>query len=142
MKTEEEHASVDVTKPGSAVSRTPALLHVDRFGGATLLSHHWLNRGTNFSLEERKQKNLEGLLPPAVESLSLQAERVMEQLSAPNLLPLNKYNILKEIFALNQTLFYKILIDNLADLLPIVYTPTVGEACRRFDLIYREPMGM
>jgi len=55
--------------------------------------------------------------------------------------PINRYNILKEIQATNQTLFYKVLIDNINDLAPVVYTPTVGEACRRFDLWYREPMG-
>lgn len=85
--------------------------------------------------------HLEGLLPPVYESLELQSARIMEQLSFPNLLPLNKYNILKEILATNQTLFYKTLVDNIDALAPIVYTPTVGEACRRFDLLYREPMG-
>ena len=60
----------------------------------------------------------------------------------PNLRPINKYNILNEIQCANHTLFYKLLTDHIAQLAPIVYTPTVGEACVRFDAMYREPMGM
>ena len=66
----------------------------------------------------------------------------MEQLQGDNLVPLNKFNILKEILSTNQTLYYKVLIDNVEQLAPIVYTPTVGEACKRFDHIYREPSGI
>jgi hypothetical protein len=95
-----------------------------------------------FTAEERRLKKLEGLLPPNQETLQLQSERVLEQLEAKNLVPLNQFNILKEILSTNQTLFYKVLIDNIQKLAPIVYTPTVGEACIRFDHIYREPSGI
>lgn len=132
----------DVTKPGRAITRTRGLRQAEHLGGASLLSNAWLNKGTNFTMEERQKLKLEGLLPPNYESLDLQAERVMEQLSGKNLLPLNRYNVLKEMLSLNQTLFYKVLVDNIEALAPVVYTPTVGEACKRFDLIYREPLGI
>ena len=132
----------DVTKPGRAITRTRALRQTEQSGGAALLSNAWLNKGTNFTIEERQKLNLEGLLPPNYETLDLQAERIMEQLAGENLFPLNRYNVLKEILATNQTLFYKVLVDNIEALAPVVYTPTVGEACKRFDLIYREPRGI
>ena len=131
----------DVTKPGSSSSRSHGLRAVTEHGGASLLSNSWLNKGTNFDFGERRSLGLEGLLPPVHETLALQSARIMEQLSFPNLLPINKYNILKEILATNQTLFYEVLINHIQELAPIVYTPTVGEACSRFDLLYREPMG-
>jgi Malic enzyme, N-terminal domain len=130
---------VDVTKPGRPESRSKALRELT---GAALLSNAWLNHGTGFTPEQRRQYKLEGLLPPNCETLQLQSERVLEQLQAKNLVPLNQFNILKEISSTNQTLFYKVLIDNIEKLAPIVYTPTVGEACKRFDHIYREPSGV
>jgi len=131
---------VDVTKPGRPEQTRSRSLK--KLTGAALLSNAWLNRGTGFSHEQRRQLKLEGLLPPNCETLQLQSERVLEQLEAKNLVPLNQFNILKEILSTNQTLFYKVLINNIEKLAPVVYTPTVGEACKRFDHIYREPSGV
>jgi hypothetical protein len=68
----------------------------------------WLNRGTNFSHEERAALRLEGLLPPVVESLELQAERVMCQLRESHKTNLQRYSILNQLLSCNQTLYYKV----------------------------------
>jgi len=111
-------------------------------GGVSLAWNPVLNRGTNFSQDERESKNLRGLLPPRVESLELQAERVMLQLREEAQTPLDRYTILMQLASTNTTLFYKVLEDNLVELMPVVYTPTVGEACVKFDRIYRNDLGM
>lgn len=89
--------------------------------------HTYRNKGTNFSDPERSALRLEGLLPPNEETLDVQAKRVMERMTTEeNLKDLNRYNILKDILTINQTLFYKLLVDHVAELAPIVYTPTVS----------------
>ncbi len=90
----------------------------------------------------QSQNSVSGLVPPVYESLELQAERVMYQLRTFATTPLQKYDQLAQLAATNLTLYYKVLIDNLVELAPIVYTPTVGEACQKFDLLYRVPLGM
>mmetsp|Transcript_1649 Transcript_1649/g.2364 ORF Transcript_1649/g.2364 Transcript_1649/m.2364 type:complete len:553 (-) Transcript_1649:1118-2776(-) len=101
-----------------------------------------LNKGTAFTMRERKEHSLRGLFPPSVEALSLQAERVMKQIREESGPDLDKYSILQQLSVTNQTLFYKVLCDNVVELLPIVYTPTVGAACINFDRIYRASIGM
>ncbi|KAK9812749.1 hypothetical protein WJX72_002964 [[Myrmecia] bisecta] len=132
----------DVTKPGAPGTRTKALENVEEEGSAPVIWIPVLNKGTSFTLEERKEKRLEGLLPPAVESLQLQADRVLLQLKEDCDTPLQQYELLAQVAASNETLFYKVLIDNITMLAPVVYTPTVGEACQKFDRIYRQALGM
>ena len=98
--------------------------------------------GTNFSEEERREKNLEGLLPPVIESLDDQAARLMRQLRSESLTDLQRNNVMKQIMATHTTLFYKVLVENIEELAPIVYTPTIGEACQRWSAMFREPLGM
>lgn len=86
--------------------------------------------------------SVSGLVPPVYETLELQAERVMYQLRTFAMTPLQKYDQLAQLAATNLTLYYKVLIDNLVELAPVVYTPTVGEACQKFELLYRAPLGM
>mmetsp|Transcript_11999 Transcript_11999/g.28457 ORF Transcript_11999/g.28457 Transcript_11999/m.28457 type:complete len:586 (+) Transcript_11999:210-1967(+) len=111
-------------------------------GGVSLLWNPVLNRGTNFPEHVRKARQLRGLIPPVEEDLELQAERVMLQIREEGRRPLDKYTILMQIMSTNTMLFYKVLEDNLVELMPIVYTPTVGEACINFDRIYRNDLGM
>lgn len=134
--------SKDPTQPGGRLTRKKSMRVAEEYGSASVLWNSWLNKGTNFSREERKYRNMEGLLPPVEESLELQAERVMCQLREPGKTDLQRYSILNQILSTNQTLYYKVLLDNLEELAPIVYTPTVGEACQKFDRIYRAPLGM
>ncbi|KAK2079325.1 hypothetical protein QBZ16_003016 [Prototheca wickerhamii] len=101
-----------------------------------------IGAGTNFSEEERREKNLEGLLPPVIESLDDQAARLMRQLRSESLTDLQRNNVMKQIMATHTTLFYKVLVENIEELAPIVYTPTIGEACQRWSAMFREPLGM
>ncbi|MGL5112618.1 MAG: oxaloacetate-decarboxylating malate dehydrogenase, partial [Flavobacterium sp.] len=109
--------------------------------GYSLLRNPKLNKGTAFSLEERKQYNLVGLLPEAVETLEIHVERVLEQLNRLDK-PINKYIFLMQLLENNETLFFKIVSTAPKKFLPIVYTPTVGEACQKFGQVSRRPRGM
>ncbi|GBG82530.1 hypothetical protein CBR_g34906 [Chara braunii] len=106
-----------------------------------LLRNPTLNKGTAFTPDERDMMRIRGLLPPKVEALEAQARRVMGQLNA-SADTLNRYIILSGLQTTNETLFYYLLINYLEELLPIVYTPTVGEACQKFGNIYRSAQGM
>ncbi|PRW33894.1 NADP-dependent malate dehydrogenase [Chlorella sorokiniana] len=132
----------DVAVPGLWQQRKREIKTVEEQAGAPVIWASWLNRGTNFGREEREHLHIEGLLPPVVESLELQAERVMCQLRETHNTDLQRYSILNELLSSNQCLYYKVLTDNLEELAPIVYTPTVGEACQKFDRIYRTPLGL
>ncbi|EFN55561.1 hypothetical protein CHLNCDRAFT_35453 [Chlorella variabilis] len=132
----------EVTSPGLWKQRKREVKQVEEQAGAPVIWVSWLNRGTNFSHEERQELRLEGLLPPVVESLDLQAERVMCQLREEKKTDLMRYSILNQLLSSNQTLFYKVVMDNLEYCAPLIYTPTVGEACQKFDHIYRAPLGL
>jgi malate dehydrogenase (oxaloacetate-decarboxylating)(NADP+) len=100
-----------------------------------------MNKGTAFSLEERERLGLFGLLPPAVETLDRQAERVLGHLDQkPS--DLERYIYLTGLLDRNETLFYRVVMSDPARFLPIVYDPTVGEACLKFGHIYRRSRGM
>jgi malate dehydrogenase (oxaloacetate-decarboxylating)(NADP+) len=99
------------------------------------------NRGSAFSLEQRQQNGLEGLLPPAVDSLEIQVARIHMQLDSLDS-DLQKYLLLSDLQARNQTLFFAIIMSDPATFMPLVYTPTVGEACQKFDHFYRAPRGV
>src|SRR5712675_1313282 len=100
-----------------------------------------LNKGTAFTEAERRAYGLEGLLPPAVTKIELQvARRHAEIANLDN--DLLKYLVLSDLQARNETLFYAVLMSDPATYLPLVYTPTVGEACQKFAHIYREARGM
>jgi len=132
----------DVSLPGQPLSRTRPLRAAAQLGSAPTIWIPFLNRGTAFSKEDRRRLRLEGLLPPAVETLSQQAARVLKQLRDECTSPLERYARLAWLSASNVTLFYHVLMENLEELAPVVYTPTVGEACQKFSSAYRTPQGM
>jgi malate dehydrogenase (oxaloacetate-decarboxylating) len=109
--------------------------------GAALLADPLLNKGTAFSPRERAELGLDGLLPPATETLEEQADRAYEAFLGYDK-PLNRHIYLRQLQDTNEVLFYGLLTRHLEEMLPIVYTPTVGEACRRFSEIYRRPRGL
>ena len=109
--------------------------------GLDLLRDPALNKGRAFSAEERDVLGLRGLLPPKVTTLEEQAEFIITNVrSKPS--DLDRYNSLIGLQDRNETLFYRVLIEHLSELLPIVYTPTVGLACQRYGHIYRRSRGM
>jgi len=109
--------------------------------GAALLTDPLLNKGTAFSERERDELGLRGLLPPRVFSLEEQAARVMGNFRRKSD-PLEKYIFLTTLQNRNETLFYKVVHDHLEEMIPIIYTPTVGQACLEFGAIFRRPRGL
>jgi malate dehydrogenase (oxaloacetate-decarboxylating)(NADP+) len=110
-------------------------------GGAALLSDPVHNRGTAFTEGERAAHHLEGLLPAAVDDLPTQMERVLGQLSAKPT-ALEQYIYLQDLCDRNETLFYATLMSDPARFVPIVYDPTIADACLTYGHIYRRPQGM
>uniref|UniRef100_A0A914M6E7 Malic enzyme n=2 Tax=Meloidogyne incognita TaxID=6306 RepID=A0A914M6E7_MELIC len=109
--------------------------------GVDLLKSPDLNKGMAFSLQERQYLGIHGLLPPAFMTEEQQAYRVISKLrKQPN--DLARYIQLDALQDRNEKLFYRVLCDNLKELMPIVYTPTVGLACQQFGFIYRNPKGV
>jgi malate dehydrogenase (oxaloacetate-decarboxylating) len=109
--------------------------------GYDLINSPRLNKGTAFSDHERDVFDLHGLLPPHVGSLEEQIERRIQALrDQPN--SFNKYSFLRDLQDTNETLFYALLLRHIEEMLPLVYTPTVGEGCQRFSEIWRKPRGL
>ncbi len=109
--------------------------------GYALLHDPRLNKGTAFSDQERRKLGLDGLLPPTPLSLELQVARLHKELAELDS-DLQRYLFLSDLQMRNETSFYAVLMSDPAHFMPIVYTPTVGEACQKFDQIYRHPCGM
>ncbi len=109
--------------------------------GYDLVNSPRFNKGTAFSDHERDVFDLHGLLPPHVGTLDEQIERRMKALrDQPT--PFSKYTLLCDVQDSNETLFYALLVGNIEEILPLVYTPTVGEGCQRFSEIWRKPRGL
>jgi len=109
--------------------------------GIGLLREPTLNKGTAFTEEERRALGLEGLLPPYVTSLEKQIIRVMENFyKKPT--DLERYIYLMSLLDRNETLFYRVVMDKIEEIMPIVYTPTVGQACQQYGHILRRPRGI
>ncbi len=109
--------------------------------GHNILQNPHTNKGTAFTEQERRALGLEGFLPPTPDTLELQVGRVhtqMEELGND----FQKYQFLSDLQSRNETLFYAVLMSDPAAFMPIVYTPTVGEACQKFDHFFRGTRGM
>jgi malate dehydrogenase (oxaloacetate-decarboxylating)(NADP+) len=109
--------------------------------GVHLLHDPVRNKGTAFTEAERKALGLQGLLPPRVLNQTLQAERIMRSIRSQPA-ALDRYMTLIALQDRNETLFYRVLLDHIEELMPIVYTPTVGQACQEFRHIFRRPRGL
>ena len=109
--------------------------------GFTLLNHPRLNKGTAFSEAERDAFDLHGLLPPHIGTLEEQIARrkqVFDSLKTP----FEKYSFMRDLQDINETLFYALVTSYVREMMPVVYTPTVGEGCQRFSEIWRKPRGL
>jgi malate dehydrogenase (oxaloacetate-decarboxylating)(NADP+) len=116
-------------------------IDVDPPRGMALLRDPLLNKGTAFTEQERDALGLRGLLPAHVLSMEAQAERVMSNLRRlPN--DLEKYVALNALHDRNEALFFRIVCDNIDEIQPLIYTPTVGLACQRFGHIFQRPRGL
>ncbi|OSM96873.1 MULTISPECIES: NAD-dependent malic enzyme [Lonsdalea] len=111
------------------------------YAGPILLEFPLLNKGSAFTEEERSHFNLTGLLPDAVETIEEQAERAWRQYEGFKN-DIEKHVYLRNIQDTNETLFYRLLQGHLSEMMPIIYTPTVGEACEHFSDIYRRARGL
>lgn len=111
------------------------------YAGNTLLELPLLNKGSAFSEEERSNFNLHGLMPHVIENIQEQSQRSYQQYSSFSD-PINKHIYLRNIQDTNETLFYHLIESHLTEMMPIIYTPTVGEACQHFSDIYRRHRGI
>jgi malate dehydrogenase (oxaloacetate-decarboxylating)(NADP+) len=109
--------------------------------GVALLHDPLLNKGTSFTEAERDALGLRGLLPPKVTTLEQQSARVLNNIRRQPT-DLDKYSYLISLQERNATLFYRVVVDNMFELMPIIYTPTVGLACQKYALIFRRPQGL
>ena len=111
------------------------------YANSVLLETALLNKGSAFTASERQEFNLDGLLPTAIETIEDQGKRAYHQFS--NLRnDLNKHIFLRNIQDTNETLYFNLLTRHLEEMMPIIYTPTVGEACQQFSRIYRRKRGL
>ena len=109
--------------------------------GYELLNDPLLNKGTAFTDEERDEFDLHGLLPPHVATLDWQVKRRLDAFRALDT-DMQKYVFLRGLQDTNETLFYALLTQNIEEMMPIVYTPTVGHGCEQFSRIFRKPRGL
>ncbi|KAE8732607.1 NADP-dependent malic enzyme [Hibiscus syriacus] len=108
--------------------------------GYSLMRDPRHNKGHAFTEKERDAHYLRGLLPPAVLSQELREKKMMDIIRQYTV-PLHRYLAMIDLQERNERLFYKLLIDNVEELLPVVHTPTVGEACQKFGSIFKQPQG-
>jgi malate dehydrogenase (oxaloacetate-decarboxylating)(NADP+) len=119
----------------------PERRSVPELRGYDLLQHPRYNRGMAFTEEERDALGLRGLLPPRIISLTDQVERSMRHLER-KITPLERYIYMTGLLDRGEVLFYRTVIDHIVELMPIIYTPTVGEACQRWGEIFRRQRGL
>ncbi|HCE3191102.1 NAD-dependent malic enzyme [Vibrio parahaemolyticus] len=111
------------------------------YAGPALMATPLLNKGSAFSAEERSSFNLEGLLPETTETIQEQVERAYQQYKSFES-DMDKHIYLRNIQDTNETLFYRLVQNHISEMMPIIYTPTVGAACENFSNIYRRGRGL
>jgi malate dehydrogenase (oxaloacetate-decarboxylating)(NADP+) len=118
----------------------PKPLKVEAKGSEILRNSLW-NKGMAFDLPERDRLNLRGLLPPRLKTLEQQLERTMRHIRAePD--PVKKNLYLQDLHNRNETLYHRIIVDHVAEIAPLIYTPTVGTVCQQFGSQFRRSRGM
>ena len=123
------------------MSTSPQRAVMIPFTGPVLLGTPLLNKGTAFTQQERDALHLQGLLPQQIETIEQQCSRAYHQYQACAT-DLERHVLLRSIQDSNETLFYRLVDDHIDEMLPIIYTPTVGKACQEFSRIYRSHRGL
>ena len=113
----------------------------DDLRGMALLQDAKLNKGSAFTLEERSKYGLRGLLPAAVSTQEMQMRRALGNIRRKSY-DIERYMFLRALQARNERLYFQLIIRNIEELMPIIYTPTVGEACKEYSHIFRQPRGL
>lgn len=113
---------------------------VSESSGFDIINDAGLNKSTSFSREERENLGLRGLLPYKVRSQEFQEQKILKDLAGKNS-SIDKYIYLRSLENRNERLYYQVIRNNIVDLMPVIYTPTVGEACRKFAHIFRHTKG-
>ncbi len=124
----------------SESSNTKRPLYIP-IAGPSLLETPLLNKGSAFSEQERTDFNIRGLVPQTIETIEEQAARCYQQLKAFDR-DIDKHIYIRNIQDANETLFYKVVNNHIEEIMPIIYTPTVGKACEKFSQIYRRKRGL
>ncbi len=109
--------------------------------GFDVLFNPTLNKGTAFTAEERDQYKLRGLLPPGVSHPDVQMTRVMENMRRKHN-DIERYIFLSALQNRNERLYYRVIMEHVEEIMPLIYTPTVGQACKEFAAIFQEPKGL
>ncbi|PRP77054.1 putative NAD-dependent malic enzyme [Planoprotostelium fungivorum] len=130
--------STQTLKREAATYKAPVILNKK---GVNIMNDPIYNKGVGFTAAERERLEIRGLLPPISSTLGQQAKRIKARLDDVTS-DIGKYLMLNSLQDRNETLFYKVLLDNLAELAPIIYTPTVGKVCQGYGYLYRRPRGM
>ncbi len=113
----------------------------DHLTGFKVLNSASLNKGTAFTKQERDKYKLHGLLPPTINTPEAQLSRALQNMRR-KYYDIERYVFLKSLQARNERLFYQLVINNIEEVLPLIYTPTVGQACKEFGRLFRRPRGM
>jgi len=109
--------------------------------GVKLLHDPVRNKGTAFTADERERLGLRGLLPPRIHSIEAQEQRVLANLRT-RASDLDRYQFLMDLQNRNETLFYRVVMNHIDETMPLIYTPTVGQACQAYGHIFRRPRGL
>ncbi|XP_010629472.1 NADP-dependent malic enzyme [Fukomys damarensis] len=135
-----KHRSYHPDTGSSGTRRAQRLCHTDQRGYLLTRDPH-LNKDLAFTLEERQQLNIHGLLPPSFISQDLQLLRVVKNFERLNS-DFDRYLLLMDLQDRNEKLFYRVLMSDVEKFMPIVYTPTVGLACQQYSLVFQKPRGL
>jgi malate dehydrogenase (oxaloacetate-decarboxylating)(NADP+) len=114
---------------------------LDHPTGFKVLNSASLNKGTAFTSEERDKYKLHGLLPPTVNTPEAQLSRALQNMRR-KYYDIERYVFLKSLQGRNERLFYQLVMNNIEEVMPLIYTPTVGQACKEFGRLFRRPRGM
>ena len=118
------------------------VMHSDTNRGIEVLLNPIYNKGTGFSIAEKERLGVRGLTPPRYFSIEQQCDKIWESMNEPGKTAMFKWRSMQALQDRNETLFYRLLVEHIEELAPIIYTPTVGEACVQYSRLFRRPRGM